>query len=129
MSQIWDIPQTQKISLNKWFAVVPRHISGDPIVRFSWNFPDSKIGLWRIICKFGSILMSQIWVITLNRRKYCCRTRVAVGQESCYPTRLIGKLAEPLAVRYQNNVLQSFSSLLRKTQHSLCDLFVGNNGN
>ena len=44
-------------------------------------------------------------------------------------TRLIDKLAELLAVRCQNSGLQSLSSLLRKTQHSLCDLFVGNNGN
>ena len=65
--------QTQENISNMWFGVVPRHKSVDPNIRFSWNSPDSKIAMKRILdnlCEFGRIYMCQIWDITKNTRKY-----------------------------------------------------------
>ena len=55
-----------------WFGVVPRHISVDHNIRFSWNSPDSKIASYKTdnLCEFGRISMYQIWDITKNTIRY-----------------------------------------------------------
>ena len=67
----------KKISPNRWFAVVPRHIARDPTIGFSYNFPDCKMTIRRIICACLGEFLCAKFEISLQAQE-----NSAVGQES-----------------------------------------------